>query len=162
MVQWSYQINYDWGSGWHYGMNWVFNNPLNDPQNSIIYSTHIYSNSYSGFFNSHTGTTVTDYDSIEYALSECKVYDVAAIYPVFIGEIGCSNWDSINQPIYFNNTLTALDQHGIGYAVFAGPPWTSATEWGLVQSGAPNYTLNTAGTILVDHLGGTNYADWSS
>ncbi|MEM2129215.1 MAG: cellulase family glycosylhydrolase [Candidatus Bathyarchaeia archaeon] len=160
IVQYSYQINYDFGSGWYYGMDWVFDYPLSDTAGNLIYSTHIYSSTWHGFYNSTSGKMVTDYDAISQALKKCKVYDVAAVYPVFIGEIGCSNWDLDNQLVYYNNTLTLLDQHGIGYAAFAAPPWHSATQWGLVQFGAANYALTASGQILVSHLGGVKYSDW--
>jgi hypothetical protein len=162
LIQWNYQINHDFGSGWHEGMDWVIENPLNDPTGNLIYSTHIYSSTWYGFYDSTLGATVTDYESINHALSDCRVYDVAAVHPVFIGEIGCSNWDLATQLVYFNNTLTLLDQHGVGYAAFAAPPWTSATQWGLVQIGVANYTLYNPGEILINHLGGTDYKDWIS
>jgi len=160
LIQYSYQINHDWGSGWYYGMDWVFNHPLTDPQNNLIYSTHLYTYTWAGFYNSDLGIEVTDYSSIDHALNECRVYEVASLHPVFFGEIGNNLWDDTlengvrAQDIFYNNTLTLLDQHGIGYGAFAGPPWSSLTQWGLVEFGAPNYTLNGPGKILVRHLGG--------
>lgn len=156
LIQYGYNINYDYHTGWTDGLQWVFDNPLSDTAGNLIYSTHIYTTSYGGFYGA------TDSATINTALTSCRVYDVAAVHPVFIGEIGCSNWDLTNQLVYFNNTLSLLDQHGIGYAAFAAPPWTSATQWGLVQNGIADYTLDSAGAILVNHLGGISYADWIS
>jgi hypothetical protein len=141
-------------------MDWVFNNPLSDSAGNLVYSTHIYSSTWYGFYNSTSGTMVTDIEKIDFALNECRVYDVAEVYPVFIGEIGCSNWDLDNQLVYYNNTLTLLDSHEIGYTAFAAPPWNSAMQWGLVVFGAPNYTLYSPGVVLVNHLGGMTYEDW--
>jgi hypothetical protein len=153
VIQWNYQLNYDFYSKWMSGMEWVFTHPLSDPCGNLIYSTHIYEYTWTGFYDSSSGQEVTDYANINTALTACSVYAVAAVHPVFIGEIGCSNWDLGNQTIYYNNTLTLLDQHGIGYCAFAAPPWSSAMHWGLVELGVANYTLNSAGVILVNHLG---------
>jgi len=169
VIQWDDQINYNFYAGYSgsvgdvSGMSWVFNYSLNDPLGNLIYSTHIYSSTGYGIYNSSTNSTVTDYPDILYALSQTDVLAVAAVHPVFIGEIGDDLWgNTTDQDIFFNNTLTLLDDNNIGYAGFAAPPWTSATEWGLVESGVSNYTLNDAGVILVNHLGGMTYTDWLS
>ena len=99
---------------------------------------------------------------MNYALQYCGVYSVAQSHPVVIFEIGASNWapDQTNEINWLNNTLTSLDQHGIGYAYFAAPPWCyGATQWGLITT-ASNYTLDAAGVVFVTHTGGENYIVW--
>jgi hypothetical protein len=154
VIQWYYQIHRDLSTSWTVGMDWVFDYPLNDPLGNLIYSTHIYNTASSGFYNR------TSYVDINTILTDCDVYNVAAIHPVIIGEIGCSNYDLVNQLVYYNNTLTLLDEHGIGYCGFAGPPWNSGMQWGLVQFGIANYTLDEAGVVLIEHMGGMNYSQW--
>jgi hypothetical protein len=122
---------------------------------------------------------VTDYSDILYALGQCNVLAVAAVHPVFIGEVGDDLWDTttttggkvyvngvadtLEQDVWFNNTLTVLDQYGISYAGFAAPPWNSGgDDYGYVMSGEANYTLDSAGVILVNHMGGETYSAWLS
>jgi hypothetical protein len=63
--------------------------------------------------------------------------------------------------LMLENTDSSARAIGIGYAGFAAPPWRSGgTMWGYVIGGAANYTLNTAGVILVNHMGGTSYTNW--
>lgn len=166
MVAFNFGISYDFGSGYIQGEQWVFDYPLSDPLHNLIYTDHIYSNTYSGFYNSSSGTMVTDYTSIRSALTNCKVLAVAAKYPFYVGEIGDDRQGNIaQQDAYFNNTLTILNENGIGYAAFASPPWSDSTasfRWALVTANIPNYALNSAGRILVERLGGTDYATWLS
>ena len=77
-----------------------------------------------------------------------------------------------HESIWFNATLTILDQKGIGYCYFAAPPPSKMLQqWSLVQLsqyptdtwpgiGAPNYALDAAGVVLVNHMGGRSYSDW--
>jgi hypothetical protein len=111
---------------------------------------------------------VTDYTDINTALTACNVYTVAAVHPVFIGEIGDNLWDTtlINgvpeQDVWFNNTLKLLDQKGIGYAGWTATPWVNGVgeAFGFVVAGESNYTLDSSGVILINHLCGINYTDW--
>ena len=119
---------------------------------------------------------MVSFADINTALSACDVYAIASEYPVFIGEIGNYLGDTskitmgvvyVNgvadynaQDVFLNNTLTLLDQYGIGYCEFAGPPWSDDTAWGLVQSGVADYALDNAGVILVNHMGGETYNTW--
>lgn len=162
IIQWDSQINYDFNSGYNDSMQWVFDYPLSDPLGNLIYSTHIYSAGNYGFYTSSNYTIMNSYADCYTALAECKVFAVAAVHPVFIGEIGDNLWlNAADQDTFFNNTLTILDQNRIGYAGFAAPPWASGQDnYGYVMVNTPNYTLDNAGIILVTHLGGMSYAAW--
>jgi len=165
-VMWNQAIYYDFGDGYTgvggagRTMNWVTDYPLNDPCGNLIYSTHIYRND---FFNSSNGyQQIYSYFDMNYALTYCGVYGVAQNHPLVIFEIGANLWasDPTNETNWLNNTLTCLDQHGIGYAYFAAPPWRSgAQQWGLVTEN-PDFTLDAAGVVFIAHTGGMNYTDW--
>jgi hypothetical protein len=182
-------VAYDWGNGgvnWlngvspRFDMSWVNAYPLSDPLGNLIYSTHLYRFS---FYNSsvrEAGLTQSGYQEIYsysnmlYGLNVTGVLSVAAVHPLVIFEMGYNNWayDPANESTWFNATLTILDQYGIGYCDFALPPPTpSMQQWSLVQTGEPphddwtgsgvaNYTLDAAGVILVNHMGGMNYSDY--
>jgi hypothetical protein len=185
IIQWGVQLSYDFYAGQSEqlgvrgDMSWVFSYPLADPSGNLIYSQHIYAGNNNGFYTSNGYTMVSDYSNILYALTEEQVFAVAAIHPVFIGEIGDNLYDTttttdtvyingvathLEQDVYFNNTLALLDQNGIGYAGWAAPPWRSGsgTAFGYVMAGEANYTLDNSGVILVEHMGGINYKVWLS
>lgn len=133
-------------------MRWVNDYPVSDSANRLIYSTHIYR---SGFYNSANYGQVYSYSDMIWALNVTRVLSTALQKPVWIGEIGCSLWasDINNEYAWYNNTLTILDQYGIGYAGWAWAPWrTGATQWGLVVGGQPNFTPGQAGQILQQHF----------
>jgi hypothetical protein len=156
IIQFGYEIDRDLSTSWTVGMDWAFSYPLNDPLGNLIYSAHIYNYAWAGFYEAST------YADIDTCLSDCLVYDVATVHPVVIGEIGYNLYDgnSTLQSEYYNNTLTLLDEHDIGYLAWASPPWSSAMQWGLIQYTVANYSLNSAGVILVEHTGGMNYSVW--
>jgi hypothetical protein len=188
-VMYNLGVAYDWGNGgvnWlnsvnpPFNMAWVNAYPLKDPSGNLIYSTHLYRFS---FINSSvSGLTqsgyqeVYSYSDMLYALKATGVLAVAAVHPLVIFETGYDNWayDQGNESTWFNATLTILDQNGIGYCDFALPPLNSNMQrWGLVQineppadywigDGVANYTLDTAGILLIFHLGGMSYSDWLS
>jgi hypothetical protein len=185
IIQWEMQINYDFYDGQSgqagvvSSMSWAFAYPLSDPLGNLIYSQHLYAGTNNGDYTSTTYAMVTDYSDILYALGQCNVLAVAAVHPVFIGEVGDDLWDTttttggkvyvngvadtLEQDVWFNNTLTVLDQYGISYAGFAAPPWNSGgDDYGYVMSGEANYTLDSAGVILVNHMGGETYSAWLS
>jgi hypothetical protein len=186
-VMYNLGVAYDWGNGgvnWintqnpPLDMSWANDNHLKDSANNLLYSTHLYRFS---FVNSSiTGSTQSGYKEIYsysdmlYALNVTGVLSFAATRPLTIFEIGHNNWasDPSQESEWYNSTLTILDKYGIGYCGFAIPPLNRAMErWGLVLTnelqdqywignGIANYTLSTAGTILVFHLGGIPYSDW--
>jgi len=183
LLQWDTQLSYDFnpnGGGVRCGMSWVFTYPLSDPVGNLIYCAHIYSGANNGFYNSNGYTMVSDYSDIQYALTQEQVFAVAAIHPVFIGEIGDNILDTgtttgvvyVNgvadnneQDVFFNNTLTILDQTQgvIGYAGWAAPPWRTGVGeyYGFVVGGAANYELDNSGLIFIAHTGGMSYSEYT-
>jgi hypothetical protein len=184
VVQWGGNLGVDYASGAGFpnvsctegmDMSFVTAYPLTDPAGNIIYSDHIYRN---GFRNSSasyaepyleyavsSGESPTYFDMYT-GLSIDKVFSVAQNHPVWIGEIGDRLFGMPDNTTYedawFNNTLTLLDQYGIGYAGWAAPPWRSGAGeyFGYVIGGDANYTLDSSGTILVNHLVGVTYSTW--
>jgi hypothetical protein len=189
-MMYNFGVAYDWGNGgvnWlndggGYTMSWVTAYPLSDSLGNLIYSTHLYRFSFYNSSVSEPGLTQSGYEEVYsysdmlYALNVTGVFGVAASHPVVIFEMGCDNsaFDVANESIWFNATLTILDQHKIGYAVFTLPPTIPVLQqYSLVQTGpgasnywagtnAADYNLNTAGVILVNHTGGMSYLDWLS
>ena len=163
-----------------YNLAYVKEYPLSDPLGDLIYSTHLYRFSFVNSSVSAVGLTqsgvedVYSYSDMLYALTVTDVLSVAASHPLVVFEMGYNNWayDPANESTWFNATLTILDQNKIGYCDFAAPPPSETLQqWSLVQiylppnytwtgSGAANYTLDTAGIIFVNHLGGMSYSDW--
>lgn len=129
---------------------WIEQANLSDPLGNIVYSTHLY-RSYG-----HIQYTVPTYrqawnlSDVDKGLQAMGYYSVAAVHPLFIGEIGCSMSasDLSNETAFFNNALTLFDQHGISYAAF----WWREIGVFRLHSGQPNFTPNQAGQILETHL----------
>ena len=155
VAQWNYNVgidfqNYLGGSIWN--LNWVNQYPLSDPQNNILYSTHIYRNVFYNDGNSSDGYAYS-YNDMKWALTQVGV--IGFNKALWIGEIGCNLWASNmdNEYAWFNNTLTILNENGIGFDAWAWAPWTTGTEWGLVtgQSNS-NYAPNQAGQIFEQQI----------
>lgn len=142
--------------------NWVTAYSLTDPLGNIIYSEHIYTQNNINNYTTGSRVYYGDIADIQQMLTDNLVLQTAALHPVFIGEFGCDLYAADLQTEYqfFNNTLTLLNEYGIGYAIEASPPWHDSTEWGLVQYGVANYALDEAGVIAVQHMGGMNYSDY--
>jgi hypothetical protein len=135
-------------------MDWASSNPLNDTINNIVYSTHLYS---SGFYDSSNNYVQKySYSDMLWALNVTGLLSLASQHPVWIGEIGCNLWASnmSDEYAWYSNTLTILNQYGMGYCGWAWAPWSSGTEWGLV-SGQSNYVPNQAGQILQEQISGS-------
>lgn len=158
LAQWAYAIGVDFG--WTPSkstLDWVTNYPLVDPLGNIAYSTHIYR---TDFYNSQNGfSLVYNLSDVSWALNLTQVYSVAQQHPLIIGEIGASNWWSKNstefayEMAWFNNTLSLLNQNGVGYCAFW---WWSLGKFQLFYSS--NYTATQAGIILKNAIGNsTNY-----
>ena len=152
VIQWGLGLA-DPFSGWVASMSWINDYPLTDPAGNLIYSEHLYS--HPNFYNYKTGLYYSSTSDMQRALTDTLVIQTASVYPVFMDEMGCDQYlsDMSTEYAWFSNTLGLLNQYGIGYAVFAAPPWNSNTEWGLVLAGQPNYTPNQAGQILQQQLG---------
>ena len=152
VVQWGSDTyldfqNYSTASTTASSMDWVSSNPLNDTINNIVYSTHLYS---SGFYDSlNNYVQKYSYSDMLWALNITGLLSLASQHPVWVGEIGCDLWASnmSDEYAWYSNTLTVLNQYGMGYCGWAWAPWSTGTEWGLV-SGQSNYAPNQAGQIL--------------
>ncbi|MCW4016274.1 MAG: glycoside hydrolase family 5 protein [Candidatus Bathyarchaeota archaeon] len=134
-------------------MSWVYEYQLSDPLGNLVYSTHLYRTSFRNSFEGYTRPYL--YSDVFWALNATEVISVASEYPVWIGEIGCSLWESELDEEYewYDNTLTVLDQYNIGYCAWAWAPWRSpGTQWGLVDVTQTNYTPNQAGQLFQQHL----------
>ena len=152
VIQWAPGLA-DLFTGYAETMSWVTEYPLSDSAGNLIYSSHLYTHP-QNFYNYYAGTYYSSTADITRALTDCLVLQTAASHPVFMDAIGCDLYasDLTTEYAWFSNTLELLNQYGIGYAVFAAPPWNSNSEWGLVVAGQPNYTPNQAGQILQQHL----------
>jgi hypothetical protein len=124
---------------------------LHDPKNNIVYSTHLYSNSFYDSIDDYNSKY--SYSDMLWALNVTGLLALASEHPVWIGEIGCNLWDSNmdNEYAWYNNTLTILNQYSIGYSAWAWAPWKTGTQWGIV-TGDSNYQPNQAGQILQQKL----------
>ncbi len=159
VVQWGSDTyldfqNYSTASTTASSMDWASSNPLNDTINNIVYSTHLYS---SGFYDSlNNYVQKYSYSDMLWALNITGLLSLASQHPVWVGEIGCDLWASnmSDEYAWYSNTLTVLNQYGMGYCGWAWAPWSTGTEWGLV-SGQSNYAPNQAGQILQEQLCGS-------
>jgi hypothetical protein len=139
-------------SGWVQDWSWVNSYPLTG--GNLIYDMHIY----------HEGANNYAY----YTLADCTTwltrageFSMAQQKPLMAGEFGCNMWaneqgrSQTQENTWFDNTMTLLDQYGIGYCAFAGPPWSygsSSSQWALVYANQPNYAPTASGVILKAHL----------
>jgi hypothetical protein len=146
------------GSIWT--LDWITQNPLSDSDNNILYSTHLYrSNFYDssqGYIeiNSPNWINYTSNDLL-WALNVTGVLNASRTYPLWIGEIGCSNWasDLTNEQTVYAATLSMLSNTTFGTDGYAGWDfWQTGEQWGLVQAGAAGYQPSSAGQILVNQL----------
>jgi hypothetical protein len=159
VVQWGSNIyldfqNYSPNSDAYSSMDWASSNPLKDPVNNILYSTHIYS---SDFFDSLNNYVLKySYSDMLWALNFTGLLSFASEHPLWIGEIGCNLWASSmdNEYAWYNNTLTILNQNDISYSGWAWAPWRTGTQWGLV-TGQSNYAPNQAGQIFQQQISGS-------
>lgn len=152
VVQWNCNIyvdfqNYTVNPNAISSMDWAFLEPLKDPLNDIVYSTHLYSNDFFDSLNNYAPKY--SYSDMLWAFNVTDLLSLAAQHPVWIGEIGCDLWalNMTEEYAWYNNTLTILNQYGIGYCGWAWAPWETGTEWGLV-SGQANYAPNEAGQLF--------------
>jgi len=136
--------NYLGGSIWTMGYAETY--PANDTIGGILFTGHFYRNC---FYYGGSGLQAYNYENMTWALEQISVTNFTA-GPLWIGELGFSNWasDSVNETAWFNNTLSLLNSHGVGYCDWAAPPWVTGTQWGIVQGGQANYVLTAAGNIL--------------
>jgi hypothetical protein len=159
VVQWGSNTyldfqNYNNASSTSGSMDWASSNPLNDSINNIVYSTHLYSD---GFYDSSNNYVLKySYSDMLWALNVTGLLSLASQHPVWIGEIGCNLWASNMNDEYawYSNTLTILNQYGIGFEGWAWAPWSTGTQWGLV-TGQSNYAPNQVGQIFQQQISGS-------
>lgn len=140
-----------------YTLDWINNYPLYDPTNNILYSSHLYRTSfYESSWNyseiySPTWVNFTSNDML-WALNITGVLNNP--HPLWIGEIGCSNWasDQTTERAWYDSSLSMLDNSTVGTVGYAGWDfWSNGEQWGLLN-GAANYAPTSAGQILINHM----------
>ena len=147
-VQWGYCLGWS-TAGWRSNLDWVTQAALNDPLGNIIYNEHIYrSNLFNEYQNRAQLYTLSD---MTQALSDDGVFSFNK--PLLISEIGANNvqadLDNGLEYTWFANTLSLLNQNGIGYTAFNWDPYDSSISYyGLNLHQQPNYALSPAGQIL--------------
>jgi hypothetical protein len=122
---------------------------------NLIFETHLYNDPTSGWHiqNATSGIdgegayTLSD---INLGLTDMGYYGVAAVHPLFIGEIGL---DSVltgtaltEETEFFNNSLYLFSQYGINFGVFW---WRDSGYYPVINS---NLSPTTTGTILQKYL----------
>jgi hypothetical protein len=133
--------------------NWIPYFSLTDPTGNLVYSTHLYYNSIirrgNSSINGYYGWNSSD---IYLALKGMDYYSTAQTYPVIIGEVGCDvAWggtDLTSEETSFDNKLSLLDSHEIGYAAF----WWRGIGIYSLHNGPPDFIPNRAGQILIKNI----------
>jgi hypothetical protein len=145
---------YHASDGYIQDWSWVTEYPMTDSLGNLIYDMHIYHEG----ANNYLYSTLADCTTW---LTRAGEFSMALQKPLMAGEFGCNMWaneqgrNQTQENAWFDNTMTLLDQHGIGYCAFAGPPWSypsSSSQWALVYSNQANYAPTASGTILKAHL----------
>lgn len=146
VVQWNYVMTLSTP------LDWISAYPLSDSLNNFIYSTHLYYQYLSPPPN-----------TMQEVISQ---YTTAGLFssslPIIVGEIGCrvaddgsfgttlTPTDFANELVWFNNSLTVLVEHQVGFLVWAAPPYYQVDPWQLTT--ADNYVPNAAGQIVINHF----------
>lgn len=133
---------------------WINRYPLTGT--NLVYSTHLY-RVWGGLGQIAKEEVPYDYVEIKTRLQRLFQSEGEFIpdrYPLFIGEVGCSqivieNVDNVtNEHIAFNNILTIFDEWKLGYTVFT---WKQSGMFRIFESGVWIPQYNEAGRILVSH-----------
>ena len=147
-VQWGYGLGWS-TAGFRSNLDWVTQYPLNDPLGNIVYNEHIYRNN---FFNEYQNRAqLYSLNDMNQALTDDNVFSFNK--PLLISEIAASSTqaslDNGLEYAWFANTLSLLNQNGIGYMAFNWAPHdTSDTAYGLNIHAQPNYAPSQSGLIL--------------
>ncbi len=148
VVQWGFGFGYDFTYNVTYNLNWVKDYPLNDSHTNLLYSMHIYRQSFYNDFNGDQQNLAYTAEDMTEALTADGFFNMDKA--LWIGEIGASLFASniTNEYTWYDNTLSILNQYGIGYC---GWVWWgtagSTTEYSLISE-QPNYAPNQAGQIF--------------
>ena len=121
----------------------------------MIFETHLYNDPISGWHiqnatNGIDGEGAYTLSDINLGLTDMGYYGVAAVHPLFIGEIGL---DSVltgtaltEETEFFSNSLYLFSQHGINFDVFW---WRDSGYYSVINS---NLSPTATGTILQKYL----------
>jgi len=133
-------------------LSWVKEGNLSDPLGNIVYSTHLYRCYNHIFYSIPTYVQAWNYTDVDRGLQYMGYYDVAATYPLFIGEIGVNLGAASlsNELSFFNNSLSLFNQHNVSYTAFW---WREIGLW-AIHGGPPSFTPNQVGQILKAQLKG--------
>ena len=123
------------------GLRWFSDAKFNDSTGNLIIDAHNYRGDI--YYGASTSYLKADIDS---GLNYMDFYDQN--YPIIVTEIGCNNGGGSQEQQYFDNTLSLLDVHGIGYCAWA---FWDVTSYTLMQ-GYPSVLPDAAGLILQSHL----------
>ena len=139
---------YDLDKSWM-NFNWYWKYPLNDTAGNLVYSCHIYTQS------GKLGTPKpTSYNDLLTVYRNAKLYDISAVVPVIIGEIGASlAEDPSGESSFLENSLRIFNDLEIGFIGWAW--WDSGTEYDMIQTNSElstGGTVNTNGQLLVDAM----------
>jgi len=153
IFQWDYNcwanLDFPPPSGSAATMDWVWQANLTDSLGNLVYSTHIY-RCYGAFQRS--GGRAWTLADIQLAFQYFLFPNVTTKYPLIIGEIGCDlayTGDELTHELSaFDTCMTLFDQMGISYTPF----WWRDIGIFRLHGGAPHFTANAAGNILVAHL----------
>ncbi|MGE5532740.1 MAG: cellulase family glycosylhydrolase, partial [Bacillota bacterium] len=147
-VQWGYGLGWS-AAGWRSNLDWVEQYPLNDPLGNIVYNEHLYRNNFINEYQNRAKLyTMND---MEQALADDGAFSFDK--PLLISEMAAdssqASKDGGLEYVWFENTLSLLNQNGIGYMAFNWAPFDSSySENALTVHGQPNYGLTESGRIL--------------
>lgn len=155
IIQYGYDIHYNFDTGYKYGMEWINDLLTNYPFNltNVVWSTHAY-RTYNAFGAWADGRKAYLYDDIKETFRQTNIYWVVETLnmPLFIGEFGVDYWqtgDDFRQELEaLRNGLKIFNELGLHYT----QTWfRNDGRWRLIDSGV-NYPPNEAGQILKDAI----------
>lgn len=159
-IMWGYanRWSYDYNQG--EVMNWVFDHPITDPDNNIVYGTHVYREygvpgnwQPTGQWASRQGPV--NKEDQRYALEKLRILEILQSHPFLIGEMGVVDSPGAEQlpgrtiadptvipgPIaeqmWWESWLDLLNELGIHYNCMSFGP--QGILRGLLQPNMPNY-----------------------
>ena len=151
-VQWGNCLAWS-AAGFRSDLSWVTQYPLYDPLGNIVYNEHIYRNN---FFDEYKNRAeLYSLSDMTQALTDDGVFSLGK--PLLISEIAAdstqASLDNGLEYTWFANTLSLLNQNGIGYLVFDWDPYdTYCSAYGLNTHGQTNYAPSQSGQILQQAL----------
>lgn len=153
------EVQWWWGSApgtlYDARLMWVEDYPLTDPENNILYSTHLYR----CFYNPTWGPCY-NYTECLNGMINCQFeYVVKTLNkPLIIGEMGVnmfySGTDLQHELDWARNVLSICNQWGISYSAW---DWTITDQWHLISSNGLGDGPSAWGQVLINAIaeGGT-------